>query len=204
MGKAATKWTDKLSLWESLLALGFFYPRRSSAGQARANYRSCCSCLLLHQISFSRQQERSETRAQPEEPTSTRGGQRLRSTERHGGTKPLSAQRDLPRHRSAPKSCTRCLLPTAQLGYRPRHQQLLCFEVRPQPRRHIASACLTAVPKCCLSRQGRSPCLWTHFWAHLLLQAKPATLLVPSAAVLCRGEMRSSKNCAVSLEVNSD
>lgn len=136
--------------------------------------------------------------------TSTRGGQRLCSTERHGGTKPLSAQRDLPRHRSAPKSCTRCLLPTAQLGYRPRHQQLLCFEVRPQPRRHIASACLTAVPKCCLSRQGRPPCLWTHFWAHLLLQAKPATLPVPSAAVLCRGEMRSSKNCAVSLEVNSD
>lgn len=38
------------------------------------------------------------------------------------------------------------------------------------------------------SRQGSSLCLWIHFQGQLLLQAKPGTLLLLIAAVLCCGE----------------
>ena len=201
MGKAAIKWTDKLCLWESSLFLGYFYPCLSSAGGDRGKLAlfllllpTPFACCFAKPPSAGGRRGQKRVCSVPEEQSSTWSRQRLCSAEMHSGTELLSAQRDPPHHRSSPSGCTRCLLPAALPGHRPHCDQPLCFEVRPQLLHRITSAYCTSglrhrSAETLGFRQGRSPCLWTHFQGHLPLQAKPGTLLLPSAAVLCCGEM---------------
>lgn len=83
-------------------------PSREKQGQISAPPALACStsCLLLCKTSFSWQQKKSETCVY------CAGGaeQHMERAAAPQCTEPCSTQQDLPCHRPAPSSCTRCLL----------------------------------------------------------------------------------------------
>jgi len=129
VGQTAIKWTDELTLWESSLFLGYFYPCLSSAGGGRGKLALLlllppapfACCFAKPQLVAGQKHVHSVL----EEQSRTRSKQWLRSTEMHSGTELLSAQRGLPCRCSAAKGCTRCLLPAALPRHQPRRDQPL-------------------------------------------------------------------------------
>lgn len=151
VGKAAIKWTDELCLWESSLFLGCFYPCLSSAGGGRGKLALLLllppapfACCFTKPPSAGSKRGQKHVCSVPEEQSSMWTRQRLRSAEMPSGTEPLPAQRHFPCHCSAQKGCTHCPLPAARPGHRPRHNQPLCFDVRPQTLHHLTSAYFTS------------------------------------------------------------
>lgn len=199
VGKAAIKWTDELCLWESSLFLGCFYPCLSSAGGGRGKLALLLllppapfACCFTKPPSAGSKRGQKHVCSVPEEQSSMWTRQRLRSAEMPSGTEPFPAQRHLPCRRSAQKGCTHCPLPGQVTG--PTTISLfVLFDVRPQLLHHLTSAYFTSGLRYHYTetrgfRQGSSPFLWTHPQGQPLLQAKPGTLLLPSAVSSAAGK----------------
>lgn len=143
MGKAATKWTDKLSLWESLLFLGFFYPSQLS----RAGRGKLALLLLLPPAPQNLLQQAAKE---------VRNMHAARGAHQHAGQAAAPQHREAQWHQAAlctagpsvpplsPEQLHPLPAPHCPAGGPAPPHQLLCFEVRPQPLHHITSAYFTA------------------------------------------------------------
>lgn len=199
MGKAAIKGTDDLYLWENLLLLAISAPvsaQQREQGQISTTPTliSHTFCLLLCKTSFSWCQKRSEICMQCD------GGaeQGMEQVEALQSRDVFSAQQDPPWQHSAPAAAPTASSPLSCHGTGPTIISLSALRSGPSP-------CTTSHLHFSLCfRQRSSPGLWTPFQGQLLLQAKPGTLLLPIAALLCCGERHGENNSAVSLEVNLD